>query len=56
MRMLGRFHAASAVLHDRDPDVISVYYDSFFSDPGSREAFQKFLSGTYPLAQGHAVA
>jgi hypothetical protein len=48
MRMLGRFHAASAVLHDRDPDEFSVYDKNNFSSPKIREGAQKFIGGTYP--------
>jgi hypothetical protein len=48
MRMLGRFHAASVVLHDSDPEAMSLYNKNFFSDPEMQEGFQKFVSGTYP--------
>jgi hypothetical protein len=47
MRMLARFHAASIVLHDRDPELMSLYDQNFFSEPATREGFQKFVSGRY---------
>jgi hypothetical protein len=47
MRKLARFHAASIVLHDRDPESMSLYDQSFFSEPATREGLQKFVSGTY---------
>jgi hypothetical protein len=48
MRMLARFHAASVVLHDRDPEAMSLYDKNFFSEPELRESLQNFVSGTYP--------
>jgi hypothetical protein len=48
MRMLARFHAASVVLQDRDPETMSLYYKNFYSEPGVREGCHKFVSGTYP--------
>jgi hypothetical protein len=48
MRMLARFHAASVVLHDREPHELSVYDKIFFSETGTREGFDKFVSGKYP--------
>jgi hypothetical protein len=48
MRLLGRFHAASVVLHDRDPEAMSLYDKNFFCEPELREGLQKFVSGTYP--------
>lgn len=45
MRMLARFHAASVVLHDQDPESMSLYDQNFFIQPATREGFQKFVSG-----------
>jgi hypothetical protein len=46
--MLARFHAASVVLHDRDPETMYIYDKNFFSDPEMGEGLQKFVSGMYP--------
>jgi hypothetical protein len=45
MRTLGRFHAASAVLHQQDPDSMKEYEDSFFCDPAVVNTWPKFFSG-----------
>jgi len=47
MRLLAKFHAASAVLHEEDPQSMSIYDQSFFSDPAIREECRSFFSGMY---------
>lgn len=47
MRMLARFHAASVLLHERDPEAMAVYDQNFFSDPKTREGLQKFIFGNF---------
>jgi hypothetical protein len=47
MRMLARFHAASVVLHDRDPDEFSVYYKNLYACPETLEGSEKFIFSTY---------
>lgn len=47
MRRLAKFHAASVVLHDQDPQSMSIYDQSFFSEPAIYEGFRKFCSGMY---------
>jgi hypothetical protein len=46
MRTLARFHAASVVLHEQDPDSMKEYDNSFFSDLGVHKSWSGFLSGT----------
>jgi hypothetical protein len=48
MHLLARFHAASVVLHDRDPETMSLYDKNLFCDPAMQESLQNFVSGTYP--------
>jgi hypothetical protein len=45
MRRVAKFHAASVVLHDQDPESMSIYDKSFFSEPVVREGSRKFFSG-----------
>jgi hypothetical protein len=45
MRTLARFHAASVVLHEQDPESMKEYDSSFFCDPGVYETFSGFTSG-----------
>jgi len=47
MRLLARFHAASVVLHDQDPESMSIYDQSLFSEPAVREGIGNFFSGMY---------
>jgi hypothetical protein len=49
--MLARFHAASVVLQDRDPDELSLYYKNTLTEPVVREFFPKMVSGTYCLSR-----
>ena len=51
MRRVATFHAASVVLHDQDPQSMSIYDQSFFSEPVILEGFRKFLSGMYCQSQ-----
>jgi hypothetical protein len=51
MRLLARFHAASVVLHDQDPESMSIYEQSFFSEPIIREGLRNFFSGMYYRSQ-----
>ena len=51
VRMLAKFHAASVVLHDQDPESMSIYGQNFFSEPETREGLHKFISGTYFQSQ-----
>ncbi|XP_069701080.1 uncharacterized protein [Periplaneta americana] len=45
MRAMGRFHAASAVLYERDPDAIEEFRDSFFSEAVVENGWEKFSKG-----------
>lgn len=45
MRTLARFHAASVVLHEQDPDSMKEYAISFFCDLGVNEHWSGFFSG-----------
>ena len=47
MRRLAKFHAASVVLHDQDPESMAIYDKSFFSEPAISEACRKIFSGMY---------
>jgi hypothetical protein len=47
IRRVARFHAASVVLHDQDPESMAIYEQSFFSDPAIHEEISKFFSGMY---------
>jgi hypothetical protein len=45
MRTLAKFHAASVVLHEQDPNSMKEYDNSFFADPGVHESWSGFFSG-----------
>ncbi|XP_069701071.1 uncharacterized protein [Periplaneta americana] len=45
MRTIARFHAASVILHQRDPDSMRKFLISFFHEPSSEYNFTKFASG-----------
>jgi hypothetical protein len=47
MRLLAKFHASSVLLHDQDPQSMSIYDQSFFSEPAVLEGFHGFVSGMY---------
>jgi hypothetical protein len=47
MRLLAKFHAASVVLHDQDPESMSIYDQSLFAEPAVREGLGNFFSGMY---------
>jgi hypothetical protein len=47
MRRVARFHAASVVLHDQDPESMAIYDQSFYSEPVIRENSRKFFCGMY---------
>ena len=51
MRQLAKFHAASVDLHDKDPESMSIYDKSFFSEPVIREGWHNFFSGMYIRSQ-----
>jgi hypothetical protein len=51
MRRVAKFHAASVVLHDQDPDSMAIYDQSIYSEPAIREACRKIFSGVYNLSQ-----
>ena len=51
MRMLAKFHAASVVLHDQEPESMSIYEQSIFSEPVVLEVFRNFVSGMYYRSQ-----
>jgi hypothetical protein len=45
MRTVARFHAASVVLHEQDPDSMKEYSNSFFTEPGVDKTWSPYLSG-----------
>ncbi|XP_069701078.1 uncharacterized protein [Periplaneta americana] len=45
MRAIGRFHAATAVLHERDPDALQEFSESFFSEPSVEPGWGNFSKG-----------
>jgi hypothetical protein len=47
MHHIAKFHAASVVLHDQDPESMSIYYQSIFSEPALREVCHNIMSGMY---------
>ena len=51
VRLLAKFHAASVVLHDQDPESMSIYDQSFFSEPVVLEGSRDFVSGMYHRLQ-----
>ena len=51
MRQVAMFHAASVVLHDKDPQSMAIYDQSFLSDPAIREVFRNIISGMYYRSQ-----
>ena len=51
MRLLAKFHAASVVLHDQEPESMSIYEQSIFSEPVVLEGFRNFFSGMYYRTQ-----
>lgn len=46
MRTLARFHAASVVHHEQDPDSMTEYNNHFISEPVVTKSFADFYSGT----------
>jgi vesicle coat complex subunit len=51
MRLLAKFHAASVVLHDQEPESMSIYDQSLFSEPVVIEGLRNFVSGMYYRSQ-----
>jgi hypothetical protein len=51
MRLLAKFHAASVVLHDQDPESMSIYDQSFFSEIVVLEGSRNYASGMYYRSQ-----
>jgi len=51
MRLLAKFHAASVVLHDQEPESMSIYEQDVFSEPAMREGSRDFVSGMYYRSQ-----
>jgi hypothetical protein len=49
MRTLAKFHAASVVLYQQDPDSMKEYEVSFYSDPVVKKTWPKFSSGSYTI-------
>jgi hypothetical protein len=45
MRALAKFHAASVVLHQQDPDSMKEYEVNFFSEPSLYNSWKNFFSG-----------
>jgi hypothetical protein len=45
MRSLARFHAASVVLHQQDPDSMKEYEINFFNEPCLYKNWKKCFTG-----------
>ncbi|XP_069668975.1 uncharacterized protein [Periplaneta americana] len=45
VRSLAKMHAASAVLHQRDPDSMKQYRRDFFTYPNAQDRWQKYFNG-----------
>jgi hypothetical protein len=49
MRTLAKFHAASAVLHQEDPESMKEYDVNFYSEPVVKKMWAYFFSGLYTV-------
>jgi hypothetical protein len=49
MRSLGKFHAASVILQQQDPDSMKEYDNSFFCDSAILNSWPKYFSGEETL-------
>jgi hypothetical protein len=47
MRALAKFHAASVVLHQQDPDSMKEYEVNFFSETSIKDKMKRFFKGTW---------
>jgi hypothetical protein len=45
MRTLAKFHAASVVLHQQDPDSMKEYDLNFFSEPSIEDKLKRLFRG-----------
>ena len=45
MRTIARFHAASVVLHQQEPECFKLYYDQIYIEPAMVESLGPFFTG-----------
>jgi hypothetical protein len=45
MRRLARFHAASVILHQRDPDCMAPFLQDLFTEKANHKEFSQMFSG-----------
>ena len=49
LRILARYHAASAVLHSQEPSIMKFCHSSVFEEPEAQKCVTKFVSGKLSL-------